>query len=217
MSTNEYNFSDVFQAIYISKQKPAPAAVAEEMKVILQSYPPLGQVTTVENGDIALTAVLEVPCFRADEPWEVAVWHSSDDSEWTSVDLFPLEDVRAPKSLQLVSESISRFYFVTALSFERSCRFTLKFRHGQNEEWRWIRDEQGLGDGTVIATPKTILSSDLADLIPDLNPAWKVSPCLSQSPGTKVWALESSIPSANGDDSAQKDVRVGVPWGSFLR
>lgn len=217
MSTDEYNFADVFQAVYIPKQKPAPAAVTEHMKVTLQSYPPLAQVTPVESGDVALTAVLEVAELHGEEPWEVGVWHSVDGSEWSHIDLFPMEDSQAPKTLQLQPEHTSRFYFVTALSFTNSIQFTLKFRHGQHEDWRWIRDEQGLDDGTIVTTPMSIMSTKLSDLIPDLNPQWSVSSCLSQSPGTTVWALETPVPPAKGEESTFKDMTIGVPWGSFLR
>ncbi|KPM38607.1 hypothetical protein AK830_g7961 [Neonectria ditissima] len=218
MPDDNYDFSEVFQAIYIAKQKPAPPPVSEDMKAILQSYPPLGQATPVHGKDVFLTAVLEVPKSRATEPWEVCVWHSVDGSGWTEVRLLPAEDDQIPHTLQLLPESTSRLYFVSLLSFDTSVQFTLKFRHGQKEEWRWIREEQGLDDGWVVQPSTGISSNNLNDLIPDLNlESWTVSPCSSHEPGAVLWSLEAPISPAEGDNSTYKDISIGTPWGSFAR
>lgn len=211
------DFGDVFQAIYIAKQKPAPSAVVEEMKVQLQSYPPLGQVTPVESGNIAFTAVLEIPQARAKESWEVALWQSVDEGEWTEASLSSTEAGQQPVDLQTQSESMSKAYFTATLSFHKSLRFTLKFRHEKSEPWRWIRDEQGLGDGFIVATSAAVKSEELSGFIPDLAKEWTVSSCMSQSPRTRLWSLETTVPPAQGETSTFKDLEIGTPWGSFLR
>ncbi|KAF7542986.1 hypothetical protein G7Z17_g11111 [Cylindrodendrum hubeiense] len=218
MPSDNYDFGEVFQAIYIAKQKPSPPPVAENMKATLQSNPPLGQVTPVQGKDVHLAAILEIPKSRATEPWEVCVWHSVDGSEWKETKLGPVEESQTPQTLQLMPESMSRFYFASSFSFDASVQFTLKFRHDPHEEWRWIRDEQGLDDGWIVQPTAGISSDKLTDLIPDLNSnGWTVSSCLSQSPGTVLWALQAPIPPAEGDNSTYKDISVGTPWGSFSR
>lgn len=188
------------------------------MKAVLQSYPPLGQVTPVQGRDITLTAVLEIPKSRATEAWEISLWHSLDGSEWKDAHLSPIEDALAPQTLQLIPESVSRFHFASSLSFDTSVRFTLKFRHSPDVDWRWIRDEQGLDDGLIVNATAGVSSENLSDIIPDLNSGdWVIKSCLSQSPRTSLWSLETVIPPAKGDDSGYRDIVLGTPWGSFAR
>ncbi|KAM0564587.1 hypothetical protein ACHAPJ_000802 [Fusarium lateritium] len=216
MPSDSYDFGEVFQAIYIAKQRPAPPPIPEEMKVVLQSFPPLGQVTSVRGKHVTLTAVLEIPKFRAHEPWEVSAWHSSDGSDWKDLKLDPVEEVSGTQTLQSPADSVSHSYFTSSFSFDTSVQFTLKFRHSPDADWRWIRDEQGLNDGLVANTAVGVSSSNLPDLIPDLNSKdWAIKSCLSQSPGTSLWSLEAVVPPANGDDSTYRDITIGTPWGSF--
>lgn len=219
MSSESYDFGQVFQDVYVSKQKPAPQAVAESMKASLQSYPPLGQVTPISAEEVALTAILEIPKSRASEvPLEVSAWHSVDGAEWKDIALDPIHDYNAPNALLLTPESVSHHYFRSTVSFNQSLRFTLKFKYGSEEQWRWIRDEQGLDDGLIVNTAAEKSSNDLSDLIPDLNLSeWTVSSRLSQAPRSALWQLETTVSSAVGDDSAYRDVSIGTPWGSFSR
>jgi len=218
MPSDNYNFGDVFQAIYIAKQKPSPPPVAEDMKVVLQSFPPLGKVTPIQGTKVTLTAVLEIPKFRANEPWEASVWHSVDGSDWKDLEVASITETGVPQTLQVLDDSMARFYFTSSFSFTASVQFTLKFRHSPDADWRWIRDEQGLNDGLIVNASNRISSSDLSDLIPDLNSQdWSVKPRLSQSPRTSLWSLEAVIPAANGDESTYRDISVGTPWGSFVR
>jgi hypothetical protein len=206
----------IFQAIYIPEQKPV-ADVSEDMKVALQSYPPLGQATPVATGEVIFTVVLDVPQFREREPWEVSLWGSTDDDSWDEVKLSLLGAENAPATLQLLPEGMSRFYFSAHVTFKESFKFTLKFRHCDREPWRWIRDEQGLNDGIVTAYSPSPASEQLSDYITNLNKEWTVAERLSQSPQSRLWSLESSIPPADGDVPTYKDIEIGTPWGSFLR
>ncbi|KAK6717835.1 hypothetical protein SNK05_001012 [Fusarium graminearum] len=217
MPSDNYNFGDVFQKIYVAKQKPPPIPVHENMKVVLQSSPPLGQVTSVRGRNVALTTVLEIPKFRANESWEVSAWHSVDDAAWKDVPLSSVQEASAPQTLQAFDDSMSRFYFSTSVPFEASLKFTLKFRHSPDADWRWIRDEQGLNDGLIVNTPVGLLSNNLSDLIPNINSDWTIKSHISQSPGTSLWSLEAVIASANGDDSTYRDITIGTPFGTFAR
>ncbi|KAM0504148.1 hypothetical protein ACHAP8_002553 [Fusarium lateritium] len=216
MPSDEYNFADVFQKIYVAKQKPPPIPVNENMKVVLQSFPPLGQVTSIQGKSATLTTVLEIPKSRASESWEVSAWHSVDDSAWEDVLLLSIQEVSAPQTLQTLGDSMHRFYFSSSITFEASLKFTLKFRHSSDADWRWIRDEQGLNDGLIVNTSVGLSSNSLSDLIPDINyKDWTIKSQLSQSPRTSLWSLEAAIASANQDDSTYRDISIGTPFGTF--
>ncbi|TDZ40290.1 putative galactinol--sucrose galactosyltransferase 6 [Colletotrichum spinosum] len=100
MPSENYNFANEFQALFVSKQKSAPVPVSDSMKVIVQSYPPLGQFTQVANGNLVVTAILEIAASRAEEPWQVALWHSSDKGEWTETVLSRITGNHVPTILQ---------------------------------------------------------------------------------------------------------------------
>ncbi|CCF40856.1 raffinose synthase Sip1 [Colletotrichum higginsianum] len=220
MSSDNYNFADVFQAVFISKQKPAPEPIAEKMKALIQSYPPLGQYTQVSNGRLTVTAVLEIPASRANEPWEVALWHSSDGAEWAETVLARVLNENAPTTLQTVPDHVRRLFYSASIAFNKSLQFTLKFRHSNSEPWRWTRDELGVGDGTVVLNAKPVfesVSERFDDIVPDLNPAWEVKSLMSQCPGTRLWSLKAAVDGVEGDVSQLADFSLGVPWGGFLR
>jgi hypothetical protein len=216
MAASEDPTGDIFQAIYIPKQKP-PAPLPAIMKARLQVYPPLGQVTCVEQGHLRLVAVLELSHSTSKETWDVSLWNSKDDKEWADIGLTPLADEATPVDLQATSNSRSRFYFSATLDFESSLRFTLRFRQRGSETWRWIRDEVGLDDGVVVYKPAQEVPKEIQSLVTDLNPEWRVSACESESPQTRLWSLDVAVPKASGDDSSITNVDVGVPWGSFIR
>lgn len=218
MAPETYDFANDFKTLYIPKQKPEPAPVPETMKAILQSYPPLSQVTPVESsGNVSFTALLEIPKSRAGESWEVALWHSIDGEDWTEAEVPRIKSGDAPQALHAESEAVSRIYYSTNVSFQKSVQFTIKFRHSPDEPWRWIRDEQGLGDGHIVLLPPPTESDDLAGLIPGLNTAWKVASRMSQAPKTQLWSLEAVVSPAENDLSSYTDIQIGRPWGSFLR
>lgn len=220
MPSDNYNFADEFQAVFLPKQKPAPETILDTMKAIIQTYPPLGQLTQVKDGRLALTAVLEIPASRADEPWQVALWQSTDGSDWAETPLTRIPDAEGPTTLQAVPDHVRRIFYRATVSLSKSLHFTLKFRHAETESWRWTRDELGVGDGTVIVSRKPVLESvseRLEDIIIGLNPAWKVKSLMSQCPGTRLWSLDGTVDPVDSDESKISNISLGLPWGSFLR
>jgi hypothetical protein len=212
------NEDSILSTYHIAKQGPASPCLPEDMKVKLQSYPPLGQVTTLDKTGLAVTAVLEVPSHRCKDPWQIALWYSTDDSgDWEELTLSPLEVDEQPQAFQATTGHVERLFFVTELTLKSRVQFTLKFRSDESDDWRWTRDEQGLGDGVVIKTSPVITSEDLGSLIPDLDNRWKITDCLSQAPRTKLWSLEAIVPAAEADASSFTDIYIGTPWGSFMR
>jgi len=219
MSWEGFDPTTVF---HIPKQKPPPELVSVEMRVVLSSYPPLGQITQTKSGEVEFHAVLEVDHTRATKPWQVALWHSTGDNAagWSEMVLSRTEASKEPFKLQLQDTSVARLYFSGKLGTQPSIRFTLKFRDAPDQEWRWVRDVLGMDDGILIASPKPgteTLVEKPADIIKDLNPSLRVRSAMSQVPRTQIWSFEAVVPGASGDDSSFTDITLGLPWGKFLR
>ncbi|KJR80867.1 raffinose synthase protein Sip1 [Sporothrix schenckii 1099-18] len=132
--------------------------------------------------------------------------------------------------------------------------FTVRFRvqtnssgsvDGDNSSapaWRWVGDEQQIGDGTVIVRdpvaggrratddansipnlppPQTVTDeqassvaplAQLQDLIGDLNPAFRVTSPRSQAPGAQLWELTVPV-AAVADDGGDQSAYTTVPIG----
>ncbi|KYK54695.1 putative galactinol--sucrose galactosyltransferase 6 [Drechmeria coniospora] len=217
MPTEKYDFAKEFEEIYISKQSAAPSIMSDSRRVRLQSYPPLGQVTQMGSENAAFTAVLEIPRDRVQEPWEVSLWLSVDQSEWKESRLDKVEARPEPQTLQCLPSSMCRLYFSSSIPFSSSVQFTLRFRHDRDQPWKWISDEQGLRDGHIVASSSDHRSDDIQTLIADLNGEWKATSHMSQAPETQLWSLEATILRAQGDTSTFKDIEIGMPWGVILR
>lgn len=183
----------------------------------VQSYPPLGQVTVVQTRNTSLTIVLEVTAHREKEPWEASLWTSVDEGEWREVKLGRTEGHLEPQMLQKQPAASTFLYFSGHLSLRKSAKFTVKFRSSADKAWRWIRNEEGLDDGTILLQSPGLLSDSSQPRIPDLNSEWEVISEISQSPGTRLWSLQCPIQGSTGKDSSVRDIEVGTPWGLFLR
>ena len=187
------------------------------MSLQIQTHPPLGQATPLDGNELVLKAVLESPAALEGGAWELSLWYSADNAEWKTCQLDSWGSSQQPQTLQDCSPHTTREHFSTYLTFQKSVQFTLKFRHGSEEPWKWARDELGLDDGMIVSKDAAKVSADLADIIKDLNPEWKVSSHMSQASKAQLWSLETNVPQSEGDASGTKDLSIGVPWGSFLR
>jgi hypothetical protein len=222
MAAEAMDFSSIdLNTIYhVPRQRPAPQLDSDKMGASVSSCPPLGQVTQLQSGTVAWVAVLEVTEDLAGEAWEVALWHTAREAPdtWTET-LFSLVK-ETPSDLQRAVPSSRRLYFGAEVPVSTSLTFTLKFRQGSDRPWRWTRDELGMGDGTVIVNGHKTTESvaeDFGSIISDLDPSLQVKPAMSQAPGTRLWTIEGSVPAAKDEVSAFADIKLGLPWGSFLR
>lgn len=208
---------DYDELIYhVPKQKKPPAGL-DKMGAAISVWPPIGQVTQVQKSNVGFVVLLEVPVDQAKQPWEVALWHSAG-GDWSENILSPAE--RTPSTLQTPDGSVSRTWFQGTVPVTSLLNFTVKYRSGSEQEWRWIRDEHGLDDGTVILNSNQTteaLSDDFGKILKGYDPSITVKPCQSQCPGTRLWALEASVQAAKGEDSTFTDFNLGLPWGGFLR
>lgn len=213
MSGHEQDYDE--SIYHVPKQKKP---TGKDMGASVSVCPPLGQVTQVQNGTVQVTALLEVPNDQAHHSWEIALWHAAQDADWTETPMSPTDKI--PTTLQVVDDRISRLWFHGQVSVKSLLNFTVKFRAGPDQEWRWLRDEQGMGDGTIIvnsAMTTAALPDNFDDILKGFDSDINVKACRSQSPATRLWALEANVDAAQGDDSTYKDVKLGLPWGGFLR
>lgn len=184
-------------------------------------FPPLAQITQVQKQVVPVTALLEVPADQARQAWQVSVWHSTGDDHWAETPLAVSSTQRTPSTLQNTDASKARLWFEGKLDIQLRLGFTVKFRPGPDDPWRWAHDEQGLGDGTIIykaALTTEALPDDFGGILEGHDPDIKVKPCESQCSGTRLWALEASVDAVQGDDSSSyAHWNLGTPWGGFLR
>jgi hypothetical protein len=223
MASEDFDFSAYFQAVFIPKQRPPPDPLPPgTIMASVSTYPPLGQITQLKTGHVTFVAVLEVGEARANDPWEVALWQSSSvdgSREWTEHSVSPTASDRVPSTLQ-ASSGRHRLYYSEKLSVKPSLKFTVKFRSGPDQPWRWIQDEAGMGDGVVIVNENLDQKDarcSLPDLIHRLNRDFEWKQLTSQSPGTHLWSIVVPVSAAKGEDSKILDTPLGIPWGGCLR
>lgn len=213
---------DAFHSVYITKQTPRKAYGLESEKALITSFPPLGQVTLVEGTTTAFMILLETDKSRATDAWEVLLWYSNG-MEWRETELKPVKDTAAdlPMVIQTSNETTSHHLcFITTVDIVSPMSFTVKFRNDPDQPWKWVKDQQGTLDGTILS--KSMIhkarTEDLHDLVKDLNPVIEVKKVLSQSPDTSVWSVTAPVEAAAGEKSAMVDVKFGLPWaGEILR
>lgn len=182
------------------------------------THPPLGQVSLVKTRHVAFTVVIQVPSSKTHEPWEAVLWHSIDSGEWSEAQASRQSHEEEPVSLQRDSSPTTPLYFSVNITVNALCAFTLRFRPGQNEPWRWVRDEAGLADGTVIVQASSADSSDdIRDVMKYLSPDWKAVSQQSQAPRTRLWSVHASIAGAQGENSTLETLPLGIPWERTLK
>lgn len=192
------------------------------MTAFIATYPPLGQVTQLQDGNVTFHVVLEVPSELKTEPWQLALWYrNGDGSEWIEEECTPSQSDAQPTDLHQPAGTTERLYFTTKLIVHSSLTFTVKFRERIGEGgWRWIRDEQHSDDGVVVINQKPTQDGDpeeLPDLIQNLNPELKWKSHMSQAPRTRLWSIEAGVERAKEDESTFHQTPIGIPWGRFLR
>lgn len=206
-----------YHSFHIPIQKSFANLNLLNMKAFVSSYPPLGQVTQIDTSTKLFTVLLAVDESRANEQWQVSLWHNTEGSDWKENTLAQQVEASAhPTYLQRFSnEGLKYLCFTAPLSITQTTTFTVKFRNSSDQSWKWVKDHQGAQDGVVISkkvTSQDAISNSLEQYIEGLNPALNYENHRSQSPGTTLWSLEATIEAA-GEKSALKDIKLGLPWG----
>lgn len=190
------------------------------IEVGIAIYPPLAQVTLSMQDAIQFIVILDVPQNLAASSWEVAIWHSEGASNWQETRLSRATLDSTPTSLQATSSSHVRLFYSTCFPLKNTVEFTIKFRSHPDHAWRWVKDEQGLGDGLVLHQARNlseVAQNGLQDVIIGLNPTLKVKSAMSQSPETQLWEIRADIHAAEHGSSTFSSVELGHAWGKSHR
>ncbi|CAK7263461.1 hypothetical protein SEPCBS119000_000502 [Sporothrix epigloea] len=278
MADEKYSFMKEFEAFLpkkgTSKTLPRGARLDMGSAISIATHPPLGQVTTLANGDtVTFYAIVEHRDNKyPEDPVDLNLWHSptertagigGEDAEGWTATVFDLVDdemmsASPPRFFLLQTErgdevSTVRHYYRAKVKYtgEKPLHFTIRFRqasaNGEAAAWRWVGDEQHIGDGTVLrnarlaeqrtadqianlppkavdaatASASAIMTANLDCFVGELNPIFHVTKPMTQCPGTQLWVLETLVSAANTDgkdESAYTTVPIGTPWhGHFLR
>lgn len=197
------------------------------MYAALTCHPPLGQTTTIASGKKAVKFTVLIESSEGSEKtWEAALWHNFEDKDkWTSLNLKPASE----PSLTIVKASqakVSRQFFTLELSGRPkhggSLSYTVTFRAGKEEPWKWANEQFSTSDGRLIYQSQSELSDDLTHYIDGLPPYLQIEKEQSDSPETFLWSITSPVSGASGATSGYANNALGRPlnftrWFALVR
>lgn len=197
------------------------------MYAALTCHPPLGQTTTIpsDRKAVKFTVLIESSA-GSERTWEAALWHNFEDKDkWTSLNL-----KSAPEpSLTVVKTSqsgVRRQFFTLDLpgrpKHGGSLAYTITFRAGKAEPWKWANEQFSTSDGRLIYQSQDTLSDDLTRYIDGLPPYLQISKEQSDSSETLLWSITSPVKAASGKTSGVSDNALGRPldftrWFALVR
>ncbi|KAH9906133.1 glycoside hydrolase family 36 protein [Xylariomycetidae sp. FL2044] len=191
------------------------------MGVTISSYPPLGQITQLKGGIITFVVTLNVEARDVSDDWEVALWYSTAGRTWEEATLSACTSESFPISLQAYDSARRKLHFHGSVGSSSNLSFTIKYRNRSDQTWRWIREEHGLLDGTILVnpeySPRYASHYEISDVIQEMDPDLKVKSASSQTPHTQLWTIEASVIPSGQTHSTYCRKRLGKPWGEFLR
>lgn len=200
---------------------------AANMYAALTCHPPLGQTTTVsaDKASVKFTVLIESSA-GSEKTWEAALWHNFDDREkWTSLNLksVPEPSVTVVKSNQTY---VRRQFFTIGLpgrpKHGGSLSYTITFRAGADEPWKWANEQFSTSDGRLIYQSEEALSDDLTHYIDGLPPYLQIGKEQSDSPETLLWSITSPVNAASRSTSGYSNNNLGRPlnfsrWFALVR
>ncbi|OCK79847.1 glycoside hydrolase family 36 protein [Lepidopterella palustris CBS 459.81] len=190
--------------------------------------PPLGQLTVVppHSQSVRFTVLIETSIAH-EKKWNVALWHNHNHlNRWESL---TLKEIIQPSSLFLKQEEtpdICHQWFAVELPTQSKPRapvsFTVTFRGGDDEPWKWANDQFSTSDGQLLYETSAIQHQDLSEYIEDLPPYLNISKETSETPNTLLWSITSPVNAASGTASGYSDNKLGKPtaflkWFSLVR
>lgn len=102
-----------------------------------------------------------------------------------------------------------------------SISFTLTFRQGEGDAWKWVNEQFSTSDGKIIYQAKPS-KEDLKHYIEGLSTHLKVEKDTSDTPGTLLWSVTSPVEAASGKVSGYSNCTLGTPkdfarWFALVR
>ncbi|KAK8195515.1 raffinose synthase protein-like protein Sip1 [Phyllosticta capitalensis] len=187
--------------------------------------PPLGQTTVLAPGtqSVHFTALLESdPASHRD--WEVALWHNFN-QEWKKL---VLEKHERPLSTLVVNRpdscNIRRHWFSAKLKGrrDRPVSFTITFRSGPTEPWKWANEQFSFSDGHLVFQNSSLKSHSLNQYLSNISDSLQIDQEASQTSNTLLWTATGKAPPASGDRSGWRTFTLGKPtdvrkWFALVR
>jgi len=197
------------------------------MYAALTCHPPLGQTTTIPSTRQAVqfTVLIETSA-GSDKTWEAALWHNFEDKDkWTSLNLNPASAANLTV-VKAAQTSVRRQFFTLELpgrpKHGGSLSYTITFRAGKDEPWKWANEQFSTSDGRLIYQSQDTLNDDLTHYIDGLPPYLQISKEQSESPETLLWSITSPVNAASGSTSGYSSNALGRPtdftrWFALVR
>ncbi|GME33838.1 Raffinose synthase Sip1 [Neofusicoccum parvum] len=189
--------------------------------------PPLGQTTVVpaDLASVRFTALIETDPSSA-RTWEVALWHNHAGPEQWEKLILGEED--SDPSLLVVNREDStpcrRRWFSGELPGRpnRPVSFTITFRAGQDEPWKWANEQFSYSDGHLHYQPDQITKSPLSDYLTNISKDLRIDQEASQTSNTLLWTASGKVQSAFGSESGRANHTLGLPtdqskWFALVR
>jgi hypothetical protein len=197
------------------------------MYAALTCHPPLGQTTTIPSTRQAVQFnVLIETSAGSDKTWEAALWHNFEDKDkWTSLNLKPAPEPNLTV-VKATQTSVRRQFFTLELpgrpKHGGSLSYTITFRAGIDEPWKWANEQFSTSDGRLIYQSQDALNDDLTHYIDGLPSYLQISKEQSESPETLLWSITSPVNAASGSTSGYSSNALGRPtdftrWFALVR
>lgn len=109
-------------------------------------------------------------------------------------------------------------YFVCKLARPKlggrtSSRFTIKFRHGSMQSWKWVNEQFGWSDGLLLWQPEKLGASLIERFLDGLDPVADVELEQSETPDTLLWSIKLPVPAAEGPKRGSSHFSLGTVIG----
>lgn len=159
--------------------------------------------------------------------WEVQIWHDLNDaSHWESLVLEYSSLSRLEVTQSEGVANMQRTWFVGKLSLlaspTRALSYTIRFRVGSDESWKWVHDQSRSQDGVLLFQQASFGKHDLGYYFNHLGPEFSVEKVTSEVPDTLLWSVTANATRAQGDASGMSYHVLGLPkaftrWFALVR
>ncbi|KAK7544391.1 raffinose synthase protein-like protein Sip1 [Phyllosticta citribraziliensis] len=189
--------------------------------------PPLGQTTILapDTKSVLFTALIETDP-TSDRDWEVALWHNhSGVGNWEKL---AFDKQQGPLSTLVVarpdSNHVRHQWFSVKLAGRpgHSVSFTITFRSGPSEPWKWANEQFSFSDGHLVYQEPSLKSSSLGNYLNNISSSLQIDQEASQTSDTLLWTATGKAPPASGDRSGWRSFTLGKPtdiskWFALVR
>ena len=161
--------------------------------------------------------------------WEVEIWHNIGNCNWGALPLGKYPHLVTP----IIGKGDERSYYNYTFSKELNlplsgghAKFTVRYRTGPDTLWQWANQQQSVGDGELVISPKhhgietTMLESSprqhLSRYIDNLADQLSIHSQTSEAPHARLWSITGDAPAAQTCQSGTGKVVLGQP-SSLIR